>query len=520
MGGYPRWFGRYLLLEEIGTGGFGSVYFAVATDRDRLIVVKTLRSGLLDSEDARLRFEHEAKVSVQLTSGAFARILEAGTVGDVPYLAMEHVRGRQLRRFLGRMKEDLGARLAIDDTADLATSMLRAVRALHEARSADGVRLEIVHRDLTPANLIVTSDRTVRLIDLGIGRSILADEYTRTGVVVGSPGYFSPEQALGEPLDQKSDQFAAAIIVWEMFAVERLVGRSSVPLIGSVELAYRPLHRLRPAIPAELDAVLRRALERKASRRYGSVGDFLVAIAPVLEGMRGRREDRTVQFEEAFVPDQEEAHLAELLARAVAVSDAPSEEPTVFVSVPPIPVEAARAVSDSMVFDVAPADTAPIARPPRPKKVEWWILPALGVIGGGLYLGMEMGRGGPVDRPPPPPLEGPSVQVTARPVAAGADVEPAPEEPPPIDPSPKERSIRRKSDVDTPPPPPLAPPAVDPAPPDGPSLDELLRRAAALRTRHPERAAELLSDLALEGRRRDPDRLRAIEREIARLEAE
>ena len=336
---YPVWLGRYLLVESVGAGGFGTVHFGLRSGDDELVVVKTLRADLIDDDEARRRFAHEARISMRLDGPAFARVYEAGVSGELPYLAMQYVFGCPLRKVMKRIEGR--SPLAMDAAAQLALGVVDAVSALHELR-ADGERLDIVHRDLSPSNLIVTPERGVRLIDLGIGRSALQDAVTRTGAVVGSPGYLSPEQVLAAGVDQRSDQFACAVIVWELFAGRRLIPKGPLApvLARTVKQPYLPLTRLRPCVPRALDAVLAKALEKDAERRFGTVAELRSALEPIFASLSAGEPDAT-PFADVFAPSHDRTRLDALQERARSFPASLTGEETALASAVP-----SAAVSD------------------------------------------------------------------------------------------------------------------------------------------------------------------------------
>ena len=225
----PRAFGPYLLLARLGKGGAGSAYLARHRDEvhgapvdARPLVVKILHPRLTERPEFIKRFRHEADVAVRVSSPHVVRVLDAGRVGEQPYIAMDYIRGWTLSRLNSRMAET-DVRMALSLALELTLQSLQGLVALHEATDRAGRPLETVHRDLAPKNIMVGDDGRVRLIDLGLGKSRAQDWKTGTGTVMGSPGYMAPEQVTGDPVDQRTDLYAVGVVLHELLTGQRYV---------------------------------------------------------------------------------------------------------------------------------------------------------------------------------------------------------------------------------------------------------------------------------------------------------
>ncbi|WP_428268103.1 protein kinase domain-containing protein [Haliangium sp.] len=275
---FPRRFGNYHLLAPLAQGGMGALYLAVRGDRglERLLVIKTVLPHLADAEYLA-RFRDEAKVVVKLSHGNLIPVFDAGTVGGEVYLAMEFLEGRDLRAVWNRC-----AKKQVAFPVDVAVYVVKELcRGLAYAHSFGG--LELVHRDVSPPNILISFSGEVKLTDFGLASSTLKLEKTAPGIIYGKVAYMSPEQARGEALDARSDMYAAAIVLWEM-----LTGRQLFPpgkdqpqdLIKRARNPRVPAPSARaPRVPHDLDEICLKALAPRAADRYQDCEEFRAALS-------------------------------------------------------------------------------------------------------------------------------------------------------------------------------------------------------------------------------------------------
>ena len=196
---FPRYFGNYVLLTNFAKGGMGDVYLAKTggiESVDRLCVLKKLRPDVAVSAEYVRRFMDEARIVVQLSHANIAHVFDAGTVGSEVYLAMEYVPGANLRDVFARIND---SKNAADPglVALIMCDILDALDYAHQLRNPKtGKLLNVVHRDVSPQNILVSFDGSVKLIDFGLAASDLKTEHTESEVVMGKVAYMSPEQAL------------------------------------------------------------------------------------------------------------------------------------------------------------------------------------------------------------------------------------------------------------------------------------------------------------------------------------
>jgi serine/threonine protein kinase len=274
--GFPRLFGRYALLTSFGRGGMGEVFLAKQRvgETARLCVVKTLRGDLADSREYIGRFKDEAHVVVQLNHAHISQVYEYGVTGVDHFLVMEFIHGVNLREFLQDQQNAAGlldaglAMFAVSTTLD-------ALAYAHRLRSpTTGEPLRLVHRDVSPANVMVGFEGDVKLIDFGLAESTLKQEQTETRAVMGKVGYMSPEQARGDDVDGSCDQFAAAVMLYEAVVGDRFYGDWNTHQIWQKVGHGGHVPRRWSAVPEPLRPILSRALDADPRRRYPDCDAF------------------------------------------------------------------------------------------------------------------------------------------------------------------------------------------------------------------------------------------------------
>ena len=266
---------RYKLLARLGQGGMAEVYLAaweVAPFVHRPVVIKRLHPHF--NEDPRLveMFLDEARLLTQLDHPHVVKTLEAGVIDGRCCIAMEYLEGQPLHRLLRRANErgGLAARVAVS----IAISVLDGLHYSHETKDAQGLPLEIVHRDVSPQNVFVSNDGQVKVLDFGIAKANSQEGHTATGIVKGKVGYIAPEQARAEHVDRRADVWSAGVVLWEtltgtrLFKAETDAATLGLTLQGQIPSAGSR----RLGVPQELETVLIRALQRDPALRYQTAG--------------------------------------------------------------------------------------------------------------------------------------------------------------------------------------------------------------------------------------------------------
>ncbi|HVO30794.1 MAG TPA: serine/threonine-protein kinase, partial [bacterium] len=284
--GVPVPYGRYLLLSRLAIGGMAEVWLATTSGdaAGKPLVLKRILPQFAADPEFVARFREEALLSLSLVHGNIVPVFEVGSVGDDAFIAMEHVPGHDLRSVLKRARET-GQRPPPGVAAWIVAEVLRGLDYAHRKTDPSGKPLGLVHRDVTPSNVVVSREGTVKLLDFGIAKAFGRDA-TRTGVLRGKVGYMSPEQARGEAIGAQSDLFSTGVVLYELLTAERLFDGDSEPAILE-RVKTQAIPRVRdkvPAVPPELDAIVARALERDPRERFPDAGEFHVALARVLFG--------------------------------------------------------------------------------------------------------------------------------------------------------------------------------------------------------------------------------------------
>ncbi|WP_181233665.1 serine/threonine-protein kinase [Enhygromyxa salina] len=283
--GFPQVFGKYVLLRPMARGGMGELFLAAAGETggfEKLCVVKKVLTELEDGGGVRRRFLDEAKVVVRLNHANLVQVFDAGRVADDYYLSMELVEGKDLRGVWNRCAQ-LHRRIPVEFATFVVRELCRALEYVHDAMS-----LDLVHRDISPPNIMVSYHGQIKVTDFGLATHAIKQELTNPGVVFGRYSYLSPEQARGLPADRRTDIYAAGIVLWEM-----LTGRQLFPADRHQALGASALSELRnpkikapssivPGVPDGLDEVVVKALAVEREDRFQTAGEFKVALSEVL----------------------------------------------------------------------------------------------------------------------------------------------------------------------------------------------------------------------------------------------
>lgn len=279
---FPASFGKYELLERIATGGMAEVYLARSVGLagfEKRLVIKRIRPELARDPQFVQLFIHEARISVQLNHANVVQVYDLGRVGDSWFMAMEHLHGRDLTRLVKtlRAREE---RLPIPVSVAICAELLRGLHYAHTRPDTDGNLLGLVHRDVSPHNVVITFDGSAKLVDFGVARLMNTAQSETEGIRDGPGGgkyaYMSPEQATGGAFDHRTDLYSAGIVLWELIAGHRLFQDPD---------PQEKLRRVREAVIADprdegvpldeaLWQILLRALARDPHDRYPSAAVF------------------------------------------------------------------------------------------------------------------------------------------------------------------------------------------------------------------------------------------------------
>ncbi|MFT3835668.1 MAG: serine/threonine-protein kinase [Myxococcaceae bacterium] len=283
--------GKYELLRVLGVGGMGEVLLARQTGPagfKKLVVVKKIIDSLATEPAMVKMFLHEAQLIAHLSHPNIVQVIELGQDKGQYFMVMEYVHGQTLRTLLKRAKEQ-GTLLPPVTVALILAQVLKGLHHAHTASSAEGEPLKLVHRDVTPDNIMVGYGGTVKLLDFGIAKvDTVVAEKTQDGILKGKVAYLSPEQLEGEPLDGRADLFSVGVTMYEALAGERpFVAPTNAAIVHRVlEAEPTPLTTRVPQVPAVLEALTTRALEKKREARIQTAEEFARALEDWALSMR------------------------------------------------------------------------------------------------------------------------------------------------------------------------------------------------------------------------------------------
>jgi serine/threonine-protein kinase len=471
-----RALGRYELHGELASGGMATVHLGRLVGEAgfaRTVAIKRLHAHLAKDPDFVAMFVDEARLAARVRHPNVVPTLDVISEEGEIFLVMEYVAGEslsRLARILGPKKERVPPEIAVT----LLVGVLHGLHAAHEARSEKGVPLEIVHRDVSPQNVLVGADGTAHVLDFGVAKATGRAQTTREGQIKGKLGYVSPEQLGDGIVTRQSDVYAAAVVLWETLTGKRLfdADNEGAVLVKVIEAKVAPPSTLVGGLPRALDEIVLRGIEKNAERRWPTAREFALAlektgamvsaseIAEWLQSVAGedlaRRARRVAEVERgsvrvpSAVPSDPQAISDDSLGAEDSVSGVRLGE-------------AASAISSA---SVSRSEQVSAAVKPRRDRAKWMAVPAVCLVGIVAFLALRPARS---SSPPPvaptgvpaPPLGAsmPAADPPAEPVAVPPTTGTVADAPPASSPSPPARPP-----VVTPPPRPAARAATKPHP--------------------------------------------------------
>ncbi|MEO8504273.1 MAG: TonB family protein [Acidobacteriota bacterium] len=415
-----REFGQYTLLDRIAVGGMAEVWKARMKGVEgfqKTVAIKRILPSLTDSPDFVTMFIDEAKLAAQLQHNNIIHIYDLGKLGEDFYIAMEYIEGKDLRTILNTARS---RQMALPQELALlvASRLASALDYAHRKRDFDNRELGLVHRDVSPQNVLISYEGDIKLCDFGIVKAVSKSSKTQMGALKGKLQYMSPEQAWGKPVDARSDIFSLGSLLFEMLTGRRLfAGDSEISVLESVRdcRVERP-QAIDPAIPGEIDALVMKALEREPENRFPSAGAMQKEIERVLQSQRRSPSpaDLAGYMHRLF---SGEARAQEAGAGAAASGAAAS-----WTGVGSLPSPAALSSTGSQVKPIAaPAGATGVQRlegEAKGRTMLWLAIAAAVLLGIGLYY--FLGRAKTPAAPPTevPPSAAATTEATAMGVAA------------------------------------------------------------------------------------------------------
>jgi serine/threonine-protein kinase len=359
-------FGRYELMKKLAAGGMGQVYLARQKGPvgfQKLLVVKRLLPHLSEDDEFIQMFLDEARIAALLNHPNIAQIYDLGEVDGIYYIAMEYVHGEAIAEVNKRAMQRRGS-MPVALKCRVISDAAAGLDAAHHARSPSGRKLALIHRDVSPQNVLVGFNGNVKIIDFGVAKAAGKLSQTTAGQIKGKHAYMSPEQAKGEPLDHRSDVFGLGTVFYELLTNTRLFKRESemATLKAVVGAKIIPPSEVVPGIPKALDAVVLKALARNRDERFATAGDMQLAI-----------EDFLFKQQEPSTTARLAAFMREIYAEEL--EEEFSTEPTIIAYDPRLPARKPVPITDASAptalvpvhKEKVPPPEVPAAAPPAPK---------------------------------------------------------------------------------------------------------------------------------------------------------
>jgi eukaryotic-like serine/threonine-protein kinase len=338
-------FGRYLLLDHLAQGGMAEIFRAWAPSVDgggRLIVLKCVQPDFGQDVEFLQMFRSEIRVSIGLNHPNIVQLYDFGEVDGRPYIAMELVEGKSLKQLVQQLQQQQ-TYLPVEFSAYAIEQVAAGLHYAHAYRDrTTGENLNIIHRDISPQNLLIAYTGNVKIIDFGIAKAASNRQNTRAGVIKGKPSYLSPEQISGEVLDGRSDIFCLGTVLWETLTGRKLFAGDSdlaaIRLIDACDKHVKPPSTINPSVSPELDAITLKALSHNRDKRFATAEEMQRALHRAVYAINPSFDpsDFSAYLHNTFKKDMEQEHnelqALNIEARALLLKESldsiPSMEPS------------------------------------------------------------------------------------------------------------------------------------------------------------------------------------------------
>lgn len=281
----PRPFGKYFLTELIAVGGMAEIYkaktFGVDGFEKTLAIKKILHHFSTDKEFITM-LSDEAKLVVNLSHANIVQVYDLGRVGDDYFISMEYIDGINLRELIDRAKE-LNKNIPPDIAIYIISEICKGLDYAHSKKDHEGKPLEIVHRDVSPQNILVSYDAGVKIVDFGIAKAAMNSSQTNAGILKGKVTYMAPEQAFGKPIDGRTDLFSCGIMLYELLTLERLfTGESQMEILKKIRNTKITVDFLKDKIPNSIRPLLSKSLAYSVKDRHQTASDLQIELTRIL----------------------------------------------------------------------------------------------------------------------------------------------------------------------------------------------------------------------------------------------
>ncbi len=315
-------------MKELGSGGMATVYLARRHGAQKLCVIKQLHAHYANQEVVASRFLREAQLGALLSHPNIAQVLDAGREQGQLYLAMEYIAGQDLESLIHALFPKR-VMLPFGFSASVAIQTLTGLDFAHNFRDSEGKHLHLVHRDLSPRNIMIGYDGKVRVIDFGLARATVDSYRTNPGVVLGTFRYMSPQQALGDhELDHRSDLFTMGVVLYEAFSGLPLITKTQQKEILEevIHLDPPPISQRNKNLPNSLDPIFQKALAIHPDERFQTAAEFRDALLQAIPKLCATPQSYLAKFLEDYFPEHHQESLANLQALAEELSSNPPEK--------------------------------------------------------------------------------------------------------------------------------------------------------------------------------------------------
>jgi len=372
-------YGNYQLIKRLAMGGMAQIYLARQQGPEgfeKLLVVKRILPHLAENEEFVRMFLDEARIAARLNHPNIVQIFNLGAQDDSFFIAMEYIHGDDLRKVFKRA-ERMGQEMPVPLVCRVITEACAGLDYAHKKTDPNGKPLGIVHRDISPQNILLTFEGRVKIVDFGIAKAADQATVTRSGVLKGKYSYMSPEQAAAQRLDGRSDIFALGIIFYELLTGTRLFKRSTdmATLQAVSDCQVTPPSQVNPKLPADLDPIVMKALARKPEDRYGEALQLQLALEDWLVSHQlPSSSAHLAAFMQELYAERlaEEARLGEVLVEDDSMAPPPSRKAETHVeprrSAPPLPPRSSEDDAGAMTEPLAMADLVGMGMAGRPPK--------------------------------------------------------------------------------------------------------------------------------------------------------
>jgi TonB family protein len=389
-------FGQYVLLEKIATGGMAEVWKARMRGVEgfqKLVAIKKILPHLSDNQEFIEMFVDEAKLAAQLSHNNIIHIYDLGKIVSSYYIAMELIDGQDLKSIL-RRSEERGQPIPVELALFIGSKIASALDYAHRKRGFDDKELGLVHRDVSPQNVLISYEGDIKLCDFGIAKAASKASHTQAGALKGKLQYMSPEQAWGKKIDRRSDVFALATVMFEMLTGRKLfAGESELSILEQVrEARVVRVSDFNDEASEEIDQIITKALQKDPDERYQSAGEMARDIDQILYSFRPTPASADLAIFMHRIYSEDEAVVAVAPQETVAIRQEPRRADLLTVpeviEIPAAPAVVAQPpsqpepeVAAAPVFLAAPEESERRGFPMIPVGIAAVLVAALGIGG-------------------------------------------------------------------------------------------------------------------------------------------